>query len=39
VTGGDSRIGRAAATAYAREGADVAINYFSYGSRSSRTEG
>jgi NAD(P)-dependent dehydrogenase (short-subunit alcohol dehydrogenase family) len=27
VTGGDSRMGRAAAIAYAREGADVAINY------------
>ena len=27
VTGGDSAIGRAAAIAYAKEGADVAINY------------
>ncbi|WP_397326722.1 SDR family NAD(P)-dependent oxidoreductase, partial [Nostoc sp. 2RC] len=27
MTGGDSAIGRAAAIAYAKEGADVAINY------------
>src|SRR3978361_618008 len=28
ITGGDSGMGRPAAIAYAREGADVAINYF-----------
>jgi NAD(P)-dependent dehydrogenase (short-subunit alcohol dehydrogenase family) len=28
ITGGDSDVGRVAGIAYAREGADVTINYF-----------
>ncbi len=35
ITGGDSGIGRAVAIAYAREGADVAINYLSQESEDS----
>ncbi|OOV91008.1 SDR family oxidoreductase [Pseudomonas sp. MF4836] len=36
ITGGDSGIGRAAAIAYAREGADVAINYLPEEERDAR---
>jgi NAD(P)-dependent dehydrogenase (short-subunit alcohol dehydrogenase family) len=36
ITGGDSGMGRAAAIAYAREGADVAINHLSEEARDAR---